>query len=468
MTRTAGRVPTVLQMEAAECGAASLAMVLGAYGRFVPLERLRADCGVSRDGANAGEVLRAARTYGLEAHGYRKSAQELAQLTLPAIAFCHGTHFLVVTRIHGNRYDLADPAIGNRRLSEREFADIYSGVVLTFAPTDAFTPGGAPATFTRALWRILEGTRAALLLAVIAGVALAVPTIFIAVFSQLFIDEVLQPGSPGSVWQLLAAMGGTLVILLALTYLEQLALVRLQMALTLRSTSRFLWHMLRLPSEFFAQRFVGGLVTRVQLNADIAQLLSGQFATAVIGLITLVLYIAVMFVYSVPLTLVAIGIGLLNLVALKLVAARRIGAANLLQHEQVRLDGVAFGGLGIIESIKATGSEDDYFARWAGFQTHAINAGQSVGRLTAALTVTPATLSALSSALILVFGAILVTTSSLTIGALVAFTALMASSLLPIANLVALATQLQTARANMAQVQDVLDFAIDPRLEGDR
>ena len=462
----AGRVPTVLQMEEAECGAASLAMVLGAYGRFVPLEKLRNDCGVSRDGADAAAVLRAARSYGLDAHGYRKSAQEVAALRLPAIAFCNGNHFLVVTRIHGDKVQLADPAIGRRTISAQEFAEAYSGIVLTFEPTGEFEPGGRRSTFGRSLWRILDGSRVGMLAAVIAGVALAVPTILVAVFSQLFIDEVLLAESPQSVWPLLGAMAFTLALLLSLTYVQQLALVRLQIGLTVRTSSRFLWHMLRLPSEFFAQRFVGGLVTRVQLNDDIAQLLSGQLATAFIGLITLVLYAVVMAYYSIELTVIGIAIGLLNLVALQFVSRRRIDANNLLQHEQVRLDGVAFGGLGIIESIKATGAEDDYFARWAGFQTHAINASQSVGRLTAMLTVTPTTLSALSSAVILVGGALLVTEGDLTIGALVAFTTLMASFLLPISNLVALATQLQTARANLAQVQDVLDYEIDPHLEG--
>jgi NHLM bacteriocin system ABC transporter peptidase/ATP-binding protein len=464
--RAPSRVPVVLQMEEAECGAASLAMVLGAYGRFVPLERLRTDCGVSRDGASAAAVLKAARSYGLDAHGYRKSAQELSGLPLPAIVFWHGNHFLVVTRIDGDKVQLADPAIGHRKVSMQEFTDAYSGIVLTVEPTADFEPGGRRSTFATSLWRILDGSRSGLVAAVVAGVALAVPTIFVAVFSQLFIDEVLLPAAPGSVWPLLAAMTFTLGLLLSLTYLQQLALVRLQIGLTLRTSSRFLWHMLRLPSEFFAQRFVGGLVTRMQLNDDIAQLLSGQLATAFIGLITLVLYGAVMLHYSAPLTAVGVVIGLLNLLVLQLVARRRIDANNLLQHEQVRLDGVAFGGLRIIETIKATGAEDDYFARWTGFQTHAVNASQSVGQLTALLTVTPTTLSALSSGVILVGGALLVTDGQLTVGALVAFTTLTASFLLPISNLVALATQLQTARANLSQVEDVLDYEVDPDLEG--
>ncbi len=458
------RIPVVLQMEASECGAASLAMILAAHGRYVPLEVLRVECGVSRDGANAAAVMRAARGYGLDAHGFHKSVQDLRALQLPLIAFWQGTHFLVVTRFDGDTVHVNDPAVGRRRIPVHEFADSYAGIALTFAVTPAFEAGGRQSSFRSSLVRILDGSRVGLAAAVAAGVALAIPTILVAIFSQLFVDEVLVADEPASVWPLLAAMSFVLVLLVGLTYVQQLLLARLQIALTLRTSSRFLWHLLRLPSEFFAQRFVGGLVTRLQLNDDIAQLLSGQLATAAIGLVTLVFYVIVMASYSVVLTGIVIVVALVNLVVLQIVARRRVDANNLLQHEQIRLDGVAFGGLGIIETIKASGAEDDEFARWAGHQTKAVNAGQAMGGLTSFLTITPPTLAAINSAIVLIGGAVLVTDGELTIGALVAFTALMASFLLPISNFVTLASQLQTARANLAQVQDVLDYEIDPRL----
>ena len=238
-----------------------------------------------------------------------------------------------------------------------------------------------------------------------AGIALAVPTILVAIFSQLFVDEVLIADEPASVWPLLLAMTFVLGLLVGLTYVQQLLLARLQIALTLRTSSRFLWHMLRLPSEFFAQRFVGGLVTRLQLNDDIAQLLSGQLATAAIGLVTLVFYVIVMASYSVVLTGIVIVVAFVNLVVLQIVARRRVDANNLLQHEQIRLDGVAFGGLGIIETIKASGAEDDVFARWAGHQTKAVNAGQAMGGLTSFLAITPPGLAAINSAIVLIGGA---------------------------------------------------------------
>jgi NHLM bacteriocin system ABC transporter peptidase/ATP-binding protein len=462
--RKPGRVPVVLQMEDAECGAASLGMVLGAFGRFVPLEKLRTECGVSRDGAKASSLVQVGRSYGMQTQGFRKSIQDLRALPLPCIVFWNGNHFLVVVGFDGDKVRLNDPAVGRRTVTTQEFGESYSGVVLTFEPTEQFQPGGQPSTFGRGLLQRLDGCHVGLVVAILAGVALAIPTTLASVFSQLFVDEVLIPDAPTSVWPLLAAMTFTLGLMLGLTYLQQLALLRLQTAITLKSSSRFLWHLLRLPSEFFSQRFVGGLVTRLQLSAEIAQLLSGQLATAFIGLITSVFYVVVMLFYSVPLTGIGIAIALVNLVVLQIVARRRIDANNLLQHEQLRLDGIAFGGLGIIETIKAQGAESDYFARWAGYQTHAVNAGQSVGRLTALLTVTPTTLSAFNSAAILVGGSVLVIRGSLTIGALIAFTGLMLAFLLPISNIVSLATQLQTARANVAQVQDVLDYDIDPHL----
>jgi NHLM bacteriocin system ABC transporter peptidase/ATP-binding protein len=451
-------------MEEAECGAASLAMVLASYGRYVPLEQLRTECGVSRDGANAAGLLRAARAYGLDAHGYRKDVGELHDQHLPAIVFWNANHFVVVERFRGDQVHLNDPAVGHRVVTDREFREAYSGIVLTFEPGPEFRAGGARSSFARSLGGVVRGSRSGLVAAVLAGIGLAVPTVLVAMFSQLFVDEVLVANNDHWVVPLLGGMAFTLVVLAALTYLQQYVLVRLQVDLALRSSSRFLWHLLRLPTEFFAQRFVGGLVTRLQMNDDIATLLSGQLATAFIGLVTLVVFVVVMLFYSLVLTAVGVGIAVLNLVVLRLVARRRIDANNLLQHEQVRLDGAAFGGINIIESLKAEGAESDYFARWAGFQTHAVNAGQSVGRLTATLTVSPATLSAFNSVVVLVVGAVLVIDGSLSIGALVAFTTLMASFLLPISNLVTLATQLQTARGDMAQIEDVLNYEPDRRL----
>jgi NHLM bacteriocin system ABC transporter peptidase/ATP-binding protein len=451
-------------MEEAECGAASLAMVLASYGRYVPLEQLRTECGVSRDGANAAGLLRAARAYGLDAHGYRKDVGELRDQHLPAIVFWNANHFVVVERFRGDQVHLNDPAVGHRVVTDREFREAYSGIVLTFEPGPEFRAGGARSSFARSLGGVVRGSRSGLVAAVLAGIGLAVPTVLVAMFSQLFVDEVLVANNDHWVVPLLGGMAFTLVVLAALTYLQQYVLVRLQVDLALRSSSRFLWHLLRLPTEFFAQRFVGGLVTRLQMNDDIATLLSGQLATAFIGLVTLVVFVVVMLFYSLVLTAVGVGIAVLNLVVLRLVARRRIDANNLLQHEQVRLDGAAFGGINIIESLKAEGAESDYFARWAGFQTHAVNAGQSVGRLTATLTVSPATLSAFNSVVVLVVGAVLVIDGSLSIGALVAFTTLMASFLLPISNLVTLATQLQTARGDMAQIEDVLNYEPDRRL----
>jgi NHLM bacteriocin system ABC transporter peptidase/ATP-binding protein len=451
-------------MEEAECGAASLAMVLASYGRYVPLEQLRTECGVSRDGANAAGLLRAARAYGLDAHGYRKDVGELHDQHLPAIVFWNANHFVVVERFRGDQVHLNDPAVGHRVVTDREFREAYSGIVLTFEPGPEFRAGGARSSFARSLGGVVRGSRSGLVAAVLAGIGLAVPTVLVAMFAQLFVDEVLVANNDHWVVPLLGGMAFTLVVLAALTYLQQYVLVRLQVDLALRSSSRFLWHLLRLPTEFFAQRFVGGLVTRLQMNDDIATLLSGQLATAFIGLVTLVVFVVVMLFYSLVLTAVGVGIAVLNLVVLRLVARRRIDANNLLQHEQVRLDGAAFGGINIIESLKAEGAESDYFARWAGFQTHAVNAGQSVGRLTATLTVSPATLSAFNSVVVLVVGAVLVIDGSLSIGALVAFTTLMASFLLPISNLVTLATQLQTARGDMAQIEDVLNYEPDRRL----
>ena len=456
------RTPTVLQMEEVECGAAALGMVLGYWGRHVPLEELRVACGVSRDGANAANIVKAARSYGMEAKGHRDFGVLDRSRPVPAIAFWNFSHFVVVEGFRNGEVQIQDPAFGRVRLSDEEFADSYSGIMLTFVPAPGFVPGGAPPSFASTLWRRLERSRAGFAYAVLAGLALAVPGILVPGFTAIFINEILVPDQLRWVVPLLAGLSVTILLLLALSLAQQRALLRLQVKLSLKMSSQFLWHLLRLPTVFFAQRFPGGLVTRVQVNDNIATLLAGQFAAALIGVATMGFYVAVMAQFDLRLTGVAIAIALLNAAALAFVARRRIDENRRLLNERYRTDGVAFGGLEMIETLKAQGTESDFFAYWAGHQARTVNAQQSLGALTQTLNVVPAVLSALSTVAVLGAGALLVMHTELTIGSLVAFQALTVAFLAPITTLVTLGAGVQDARGQIAQLDDVMAAELDP------
>src|SRR5690606_2545891 len=304
-------------MEAVECGAAALGIVLGYHGRFVPLEQLRVACGVSRDGSKAHNMLKAARTYGLRARGFRKEPESLRDLPLPMIVFWNFNHFIVVEGFGNGRVYLNDPASGPRVVSDAEFDEGFTGVVLTFEPDDTFTKGGQRPGLWPALRQRLAGSELALLFAVIAGLFLVIPGLVIPVFTRIFIDDVLLGGMQDWLRPLLVGMALTALARGALTWLQLRALVRLQTRLAVVWSGRFFWHVLRLPTEFYLQRFPGEIGTRVLVNDTVATLLSGQLATTTIGMISAAFYAIVMFSYDVVLTLVGIAFALLNLVALR-------------------------------------------------------------------------------------------------------------------------------------------------------
>ena len=461
------RTPTVIQMEAVECGAAALAMILAYHGRFVGLEELRVACGVSRNGSKASHMLRAARTYGLVANGLRKEPAQLADLPVPMIVFWNFNHFVVVEGFRRGQVFLNDPSSGPRVVSDAEFDEGFTGVVLTFETGEGFRRGGERPRMLRALRRRLRGSERALLFAVLTGLGLVVPGLAIPVFMRVFVDSVLVGQLHDWIRPLLVGMGLTALLRAALTALQQQCLLRLQTKISLVTSGQFLWHVLRLPMDFFNHRWPGEIGTRVQINDRVARVLSGELATTVVSVTTVVFYGAVMLGYDVVLTVIGVGFALVNLLALKFVTARRVNANQRLQRFRGRVDGSSAGGLQMIETLKSTGTDSEFFTTWNGLYAKALNAEQSLRGLTVGLTAVPPLLSATTTAVILAVGGLRVIDGQLTIGMLVAFQSLMSSLLMPINQLVQQASSLQDLQADMARLDDVLRYKQDPHAQSD-
>lgn len=455
--------PTVLQMEAVECGAAALAIVLGFHGRHVPLEELRLACGVSRDGSKASNVVRAARTFGLIAKGYRKETlADLDEVPLPAILFWNFNHFLVLEGFGRGRVFLNDPCSGPRTVTLDEFEAGFTGVVLTFERGPDFQPGGAKRGVVPALRSRLRGSETALLFVVLVSLALVIPGLIVPAFSRVFVDEILVRGRVDWLGALLTGLLLTAAVRAILTWLQQHTLLRLETKLALTSSSTFFRHVLRLPVAFFTQRYAGEIGSRVAINDRLAQLLSGQLATALLGLLLLAFYAVAMWQYSITLTLLGFVIAAVNLVVLRHVSRRQADGHQRMMQDQGNLLGTTMSGLQTIETIKATGGEADFFSRWSGYQAKALNAEQRYGASTHFLNTVPPLLTAISQAAILGTGGWLVIDGRLTIGALVAFQTLMASFLEPVNRLVRLGATLQTVDGSLKRLDDVLRHPVDP------
>jgi NHLM bacteriocin system ABC transporter peptidase/ATP-binding protein len=455
------RVPTLIQLEVAECGAASLGMILAYFGRTEPLESLRLACGVSRDGSRASNIVKAARSFGLNAKGFKKEPAELRQMPLPAIIFWNFNHFVVLQGFGKTKAYLNDPAVGPRAVTLAELDESFTGVVITFEKTPEFQRGGKRRSALYSLWQRLHGGRPALLYLILAALALVLPGIAVPLMTQVFIDHILIGETESWFKPLMWAMGAALVTIGFITFLQQYCLVRVQRLLSLGAGAKFFWHVIRLPMEFFAQRFPAEVGNRISLNDTLASILSGEMATAVAGLLMVFLYAALMVRFDWLLTVIGITIALLNFIVLRWVSRRRKDATLRLMQETGKLQAVAVSGLELIETIKATGRESDFFSRWAGYQAKVSNAQFDLQRSSMVLEAVPAVLLGLNSAAILGLGGLRVMDGFLTMGMLIGFQALMGNFLQPVDDLMHMGSRLQELDSDLRRLDDVLEYPRD-------
>ncbi|MEH2053062.1 NHLP family bacteriocin export ABC transporter peptidase/permease/ATPase subunit [Nostoc sp.] len=457
---------TLLQMEAVECGAAALGIILSYYGRIVPLAKLREECGVSRDGSKAFNILKAAKNYGLNAKGLKLSLEQVTTTRLPYIVFWNFNHFLVVEGYSKKRVYLNDPANGRRTVSWEEFDRAYTGVVLVMEPGADFQKGGKKNHIVSALSSRLQNSRVTILFCLLAGLLLTLPRLAVPAFSQVFIDEILVQDRQDWLRPLLLGMLLTTLLRAFLARLRLTYLRRLMVKLSVSTSGLFLWHILRLPIGFYDQRFAGEISSRMKLNDRVAEVLSGSLATTIIDAVMMVFYLLIMIQYDQLLSAIAVGFAAINILALFFLSQTRVDANMRLAQEYGKVGGVTVSGIQTIETIKASGLESDLFARFAGYYAKALNAQQELGLQTQILTTLPTILTALTTASILLVGGLQVMNNNLSIGMLVAYQSLTLSFLEPVNSLVNFGGTLQTLEADLNRLDDVLQNPVDLEVEG--
>lgn len=456
--------PTVLQLEAAECGAASLAMILATYRRFVPLETLRRDCGVSRDGSKASNILKAARAYGLEAKGLKAEPRHLESMRLPAIAFVDFCHFLVVEGFWRGKVYLNDPANGRRQVSMDEFDAMFTGVILTFRPTEDFEAADERPNVWAALAARAKGVRMAVVFVMLAGLALVLPGLAVPIMSRIFVDYVLVRGLEDWLIPLVAGLALTAVLRFILIELRDWALAQAETRLAVDGAREMFRHILRLPIAFFGVRYAGEIATRLSLSNGLASLLTDEVAEVALNFLAAAFFLILMIAYDPMIAAVVTAMSVLNLVAV-LSAARVIrDGYRKLSIDGGKLAGVELSGLQDIETFKAAGAEDAFFARWSGLQANLVSAAQAMGQRLVLVQATPGLLSALTSTAVLTLGGWQVMNGEMTIGTLVAFQTLAASFTAPVLALTGLGAQLQEVRSFTERTDDLLRQPADPSL----
>jgi NHLM bacteriocin system ABC transporter peptidase/ATP-binding protein len=410
---------------------------------------------VSRDGSKASNVVKAARNYGLSARGAKLETAELRRQQLPCIVFWNFNHFLVVEGFGENRVYLNDPGCGPRRVTLEEFNKAYTGVALLIEPGPEFQPGGAKPSLINSLRPRLANAETALLFVILASLALVIPGLVVPVFTQVFVDDYLIGHLDSWVKPLLLGMALTAIVRAVLTGLQQKYLLRLEMRLALTGSSTFFWHVLRLPIEFFNQRYAGDISQRVATNDHIAHLLSGELATNAVNAVMVVFYLIVMLLYDWQLTLIGVLMVSLNLIALSYISRLRTDGNMKLLQDRGKLMATTIGGIQTIETIKATGAEEDFFMRWSGYKAKVNNTQQELEFYTRLVSLLPGLLSSLTTVSILGLGGAKVIDGEMTIGMLVAFQSLMG-----------MMNTFQEATGDLTRLDDVLNYPMERKFTG--
>ena len=459
------RVPEILQLEAVECGAASLVMVLAHFGRWLTLEQARIDTGVSRDGSKASNILIAARGYGMTAKGFRKEVAGLADLPMPLIIHWNFNHFVVLNGIDGDRAYLADPASGERIVSMEEFGQAFTGIALSLVPGPAFVTGGERPRPLRSIARRLAGIERSLVLIALLAVLLVVPALAIPAFAKVFVDGVLVGGQGGWLKPLVIGMLLTAVLRAALVIVQQRLLIRVQNRLAVAGAARFMWHMLRLPIPFFTQRHPGDIATRFAANDRLAAILSGDLSQAMLDVATTLLLGLAMLLYDPLLGGIAVASLLPNLLLLRLVSERQRRSSQQQGAEASKLHAASVGVIETIETIKASGLEDAAFERWAGYQAKLLDVRRQLEVAEAWIATGPAVFRALATVLILAVGVGRVLDGTMSIGTLVAFLALAEAFAEPVGRFVGLAGRLREAEVDVLRIDDAFAAPVDPQVD---
>ena len=461
------KTPTVYQLEATECGAASLSMILAYYGKHLPLEQLRIETGVSRDGCSAGNIMRAAKKYGMECHGYRKEPDALRTQKMPCIIHWNFNHFVVLEGFKGRHAYINDPAVGRRKLTPEELDESFTGIVLTFQPGERFEKQKKADTWKSFIGQRLEGQYGVLGKLLAVGLLLSFPGILIPVLSQVFLDEILIAGNQSWFTKLLLFMAAAVLMQICLSLYRDRLLARLQKKMVLLSANSFLGRMFRLPISFFDQRYVGDLSGRAANNASVSDFLAGDLAETILNLLIAMFYLILLLLYSPILTLIAVLSVGLDLAVVKMTSGMIADSGMKLSQDAGKLSGAVCAGLSITSTLKASGAENEYVGRILGYHAKVEQMNQKLGRNQQILDAVPDTVKMCTEVLLLLTGGSLVIDGKMTIGMLAAFLSLFGSFHEPVEKLAGFMKKIQTAKADISRVEDIMNYPEDERFSGE-
>lgn len=462
LTKGVAKVPVVMQMEALECGAASLAMICAYYNKWIPLEQIRVDCGVSRDGANAKNLLVAARSYGFTAKGYRYEPDDLKKNgKFPCIIHWNFNHFVVLDGFKGKKAVINDPAKGNYTVSMETFDKSFTGICLMFEPNENFVPSGKRKSVLSFAVKRLNGAKVAVVFVVFTTLISALIGVIMPAFSRIFMDRLLTHKSPDWFYPFLIALSAMSALQLVISALETYYSNRINGKLATVGSSTFLWKVLHLPMEFFSQRLAGDIQGRQGSNAGIANSVVNTFAPLALNAIMMVFYLVVMIRYSWILTLVGLSSLVINAWMSSIISKKRVNITRVSMRDAGKLAGATVAGVEMIETIKASGAENGFFERWAGYQA-SVNAQKvKYAKINQYLGIIPSAVSTITGIVVLTLGVWFAMEGTFTVGMIMAFQGVLSSFSAPAATFISAGQTIQEMRTQMERVEDVMEYRED-------
>ena len=457
------RVPVIMQLEALECGAAALAMVMAYYGKWVPLEQVRLDCGVSRNGSNAKNMLIAARGYGFEAQGLRCETENLADsITLPCIIHWNFNHFVVLTGISTKYAWINDPAKGDLRISIDELDQAFTGVCIEIKPGPDFQPSGKPQSVLSFAKSRLKGAGPAVLFVMLSTLTGYLFGIINPAFVRFFLDRLLTGENTELLYPFLTLMFVVGIAQVTASWVQSVYSLKINGKIAAVGNSEYMWKLLRLPMDFFSQRLSGDLLQRQLANATIASTLVDMLAPLLLNMLMMVVYLVLMLKSSVLLTLIGITAIILNLLASQIIAFKRVNITRIQLRDAGKLAAATVSGFQMVETIKASGAENGYFQRWAGFQASVNRQNVRFGRLTRYLRILPTALSSMATALVMIIGVFLAMQGKFSLGMILLFQGFLGAFMAPAETIISAGQRLQVMRTEMERVEDVMKYPTDP------
>ncbi len=461
-TKSVVKVPVIMQLEALECGAASLAMIMAYYGKWVPLEQVRSDCGVSRDGSNAKNIYQAAVGYGFKMEALRHSTKSIRKKgKFPCIIHWNFNHFVVLDGFKGNYAYINDPARGFVKVPIEEFDKAFTGVTLIPIPGKKFRPSGKRKSTLDFARNRLKGAEAAVVFVMLTTIISSLFGIINPVMSKIFMDRLLTGQNTEWLMPFIGVMTALAAVQILISWVQAVYSLKISGKMAVIGSASYMWKVLQMPMEFFSQRMAGDIQARQETNASIAGTLVDTFAPLLLNTLMMIFYLVLMLRNSVVLTAIGISTLLLNLLMSRIISEKRVNITRVMQRDEAKLSSTTVAGIEMIETIKASGAENGFFQKWAGYQA-SVNAQEVKSeKMNQYLGMIPEFFSTLANHAVMVLGIWFVMNGKFTLGALQMFQGFLGSFMSPAMTLVSAGQTIQEMRTQMERVEDVMQYPSD-------